>query len=46
LDGLIKVLTTDDVRTDTSKSEAVLHAFGERLKSIVKGEAISDSTMF
>ena len=44
LDGLIKVLATPEITPDGE--EAVLHAFRNRLKSIVKGEAVSDSTMF
>jgi hypothetical protein len=46
LDGLIKVLATEDPTTETSASDAVLQAFGKRLRRIVKGEAVSDSTMF
>jgi epoxyqueuosine reductase len=46
LDGLLKVLATEDRSADTSASDAVLHAFGDRLRRIVKGEAVSDSTMF
>jgi ferredoxin len=46
LDRLVQVLSSEDANADTAASDAVLKAFGNRLRSIVKGEAISDSTMF
>jgi hypothetical protein len=44
LEGLIKVLTTD--QTSPGEEETVLLAFRERLKRIVKGEALSDSNQW
>jgi hypothetical protein len=46
LDSLVKVLSSENANADKAASEEVLKAFGNRLRSIVKGEAISDSTMF
>lgn len=46
LDALLKVLATEEPTADTSASDAVLQAFGQHLRRIVKGEALSDSTMF
>jgi hypothetical protein len=46
LDRLVKVLSSADADADQAASDNVLKAFGNRLRSIVKGEALSDSTMF
>ncbi|MGE3536855.1 MAG: hypothetical protein AB7N91_05365 [Candidatus Tectimicrobiota bacterium] len=46
LDSYLKVLTNEESGHAAEDNEAILRAFQHRLRSIVKGEAISDSTMF
>ena len=46
LDGLIKVLAAEDSTSERPESDQVLHAFRDRLRKIIRGESVSDSTMF
>lgn len=46
LDSYIKVLASAPAEPAPVEGDAILQAFRDRLRSIVKGEAVSDSTMF
>jgi hypothetical protein len=46
LDEIIKVVETEDPATPRPESDEALLKFRNRLRQIVHGEAVSDSTMF
>ncbi len=46
LDDLLKVVETEDATPQPPESDDALLKFRDRLRDIVHGEAVSDSTMF
>jgi hypothetical protein len=46
LNDLLKVIESEGPAPTTEQSDAALGSFRDRLRKIVHGEAVSDSTMF
>ena len=46
LDELIKEMSIQDTSKERPENDKVLFEFRDRLREIIKGDAISDSTMF